>query len=101
MKDKIQNLKMQILKQDNLAVSYNLRIIDILRDKTKNLHQIIENICNVINIAIPPHKFIYRIKALPPLVAQENRLFHEKSAHQCSNDLICRLQKCHFEKNGL
>lgn len=44
MKDEIQNLKMQILKQDNLVVSYNLRIIGIPRDKTKNLHQISENI---------------------------------------------------------
>lgn len=58
---------MQILNQDNLAVPYNLRIMGIPRDKTKNLHQIIENICNIINIAIPPYKFIYRIKALPHL----------------------------------
>lgn len=58
----IQNLKMQIRKQDNLAVSCDLRINGIPYTDTERLDGLFNSICNALCTSTPPYKSIYRLK---------------------------------------
>lgn len=54
-------IKCQLNKQENLAVSCDLRINGIPYFATENLHEHFGNICNAIQINTPSYKNIYRV----------------------------------------
>lgn len=61
MKNEIKILKHQINKQENLAVSCDLRINGVPFTATENLHEHFGNICHAINFNTPSYKSIYRV----------------------------------------
>lgn len=62
LKNEIKTLKTQIQRQENLAVSCDLRLNGIPYNKDENLHVHFENICKALNISTPGYKSIYRLQ---------------------------------------
>lgn len=54
-------IKIQLNKQDNLAVSCDLRISGIPYFPSENLHELFNNICQAIQYTTPSYKNIYRV----------------------------------------
>lgn len=62
MREDIKNLRAHLAKQENLAVSCDLRVNGIPCYPSENLDHIFDCICKALNVATPPYKSIYRLK---------------------------------------
>lgn len=62
LKNEIKTLKSQIQRQENLAVSCDLRINGIPYVINENLHEHFNNICSALNISTPAYKSIHRLQ---------------------------------------
>lgn len=62
MQDEINMLKKQIKRQENNAVSSELRLNEIPYYENEDLMQVFSDICNVINISVPAIRSIYRLQ---------------------------------------
>ncbi|XP_075162960.1 uncharacterized protein LOC142235586 [Haematobia irritans] len=57
----VETLKAQQRKQENLNVACDLRVNGIPYNRSENLNEIFNNICNALQIKTPPYKTIYHI----------------------------------------
>lgn len=62
LKTEIKTLKSQIQRQENLAVSCDLRLNGIPFKSNENLHEVFDNICCALNISTPSYKSIFRLQ---------------------------------------
>lgn len=62
LKTEIKMLKSQMQRQENLAVSCDLRINGIPFRNNENLHDIFDGICYALNISTPSYKSIFRLQ---------------------------------------
>lgn len=61
MKAEIKNLNMRQLRHENFKVASELRINGVPSVDAENLYQMLDNLCETINITTPSVKSIYRV----------------------------------------